>query len=341
MSHDNNDLHVPNLGPADRSPATLKVDVSEKIIHSEHSASHSVAQTGNGAGWFTTLILVLLTAACSGLGYLGFGLQQTIIEQQQTVSNAAERISELERMLNVASDSAVQTGQTLEQRLLQVNQDATAKYTLYDSEIAKLWDVANKRNKNSIDALSAELKDLTEQVSKSDQTTNAANSALVKGQQEQTKRLAALEQTVEQKVEQKLAQVATLVTQAAAVDKKLTELINANSQLSKDQAALKNSDTQNLKSLKQSISSLQTQIAIFEETLGEKQSNQQASLNKIVSRLSTVEQSSRSGGGNIEARVKANEQAIRAIDGTRRQTNSDILFLTDKLNALQLKVNRL
>ncbi|SFG05103.1 hypothetical protein [Neptunomonas qingdaonensis] len=333
MSHDNNDLHVPNLGPADRSPATLKVDVSEKIIHSEQSASHTVAQTGNGGGWFTTLILVLLTAACSGLGYLGFGLQQTIIEQQQTVSNAAERISELERMLNVASDSAVQTGQTLEQRLLQVNQDATEKYSFYDSEIAKLWDVANKRNKNSIDALSAELKDLTEHVSKSDQTTIAANSVLVKGQQEQTKLLATFEQ--------KVAQVATLATQAAAVDKKLTELINANSQLSKDQAALKSSDAENLKSLRQSISSLQTQIAIFEETLGEKQSNQQASLNKIVSRLSAVEKSSRSGGGNIEARVKANEQAIRAIDGTRRQTNSDILFLTNKLNALQLKVNRL
>lgn len=337
MSHDNNDLRVPNLGPADRRPVALKVDVSEKIIHSEHLASHSVAHTGNSGSWFTTSILVLLTAACSGLGYLGFGLQQTIIQQQQTVSNAAERISELEQMLNVASDSATQTGQTLEQRLLQVNQDATAKYSLYDSEIAKLWDVANKRNKNSIDALGTELKGLTERVSKSDQS----NSALAKGQQEQTKRLAAFEQAVEQKVEQKLAQVATLSTQAAAVDKKLTELIKANSQLSKDQAALKNSETQNLKALKQSIATLQTQIAIFEETLGEKQSNQQASLNKIVSRLSAVEQSSRSSGGNVEARVKTNEQAIRAIDGTRRQTNSDILFLTNKLNALQLKVNKL
>ncbi len=340
MSHDNNDLRVPNLGPADRSPVALKVDDSEKINHSEQLATHSVAQTGNGGGWFTTLILVLLTAACSGLGYLGFGLQQSIIEQQQAVSNAAARISELEKMLNVASDSAVQTGQTLEQRLLQVNQDAIAKYTLYDSEISKLWDVANKRNKNSIDALSTELKGLTERVSKSDQ----ANSALAKGQQDQTKLLATFEQTVKGKVEQ----VATLMAQAAAVDKKLTELIKANSELSKDQlilgkeqATLKSNEAQNLKSLKQSVSTLQTQIAIFEETLGEEQSNQQASLKKVVSRLSAVEKASRSGSGNVEARVKTNEQAIRAIDGTRRQMNGDILFITKKLNALQLKVNRL
>ena len=343
MSHDNNDLQVPNLGPADRSPVTLKVDVSEKTIHSEQLAAHSVAQTGNGGGWFTTLILVLLTAACSGLGYLGFGLQQTIVEQQQATNNAAERITELEKMLNVASDSAAQTGQTLEQRLTQVNQDATAKYTLYDSEIAKLWDVANKRNKSSIDALNTELKGLTERLGKTDQ----ANSALAKGQQAQTKQLATFEQTVES-VEQKVAQVAALSTQTAAVEKKLTELIKANSQLSKDQlalgkeqAALKSVDAQNLKSLKQSIATLQTQIAIFEETLGEEQSSQQASLKKMAGRLSAVEQSSRSGGGDIETRVKTNEQAIRAIDGTRRQMTSDILFLTKKLNALQLKVNRL
>ena len=340
MSHDNNDLQVPNLGPADRSPAALKVDASEKIIHSEQSTSHSVGQTDNGGGWFTTLILVLLTGACSGLGYLGFGLQQTIVEQQQTVNNAAERITELEKMLNVASDSAAQTGQTLEQRLTQVNQDATAKYTLYDSEIAKLWDVANKRNKNGIDALSADMKGLTERISKSDQASIAANSALAKWQQAQTKQLATFEQTVAN-VEQKVAQVAALSAQVAAVDKKLTELIKTTSQLSKDQAVLKSTDAQNLKSLKQSISTLQTQIAIFEETLGEEQSNQQASLKKIASRLSSVEQSIRSGGGNIEARVKTNEQAIRAIDGTRRQMTSDILFLTKKLNGLQLKVNRL
>lgn len=344
MSHDNNDLRVPDLGPADRSPAALKVDVSDKIIHSEYVAAQSRVQAGNGGGWFTTLILVLLTAACSGLGYLGFGLQQTIVEQQAAAANAAERITELEKMLNVASDSAAQTGQTLEQRLTQVNQDATAKYSLYDSEIAKLWDVANKRNKNSIDALNTELKGLTERVSQSDQ----ANTALVKGQQEQTKRLTVFEQTVEQKVEQKVAQVATLSAQVAAVDKKLTEMLKTSSQLSKDQlalgkeqAALKSADAQNLKSLKQSIATLQTQIAIFEETLGEEQSSQQASLKKVAARLSAVEQSSRSAGGDVEARVKTNEQAIRAIDGTRRQMTSDILFLTKKLNALQLKVNRL
>lgn len=334
MNHDNIDLQIPDLGPADRSPAVLKAGISDKQNYSEPHASHSVAQTGQGSGWFTTFILVLLTAACSGLGYLGFGMQQTIVQQQQVLTRAAERISELEKMLNVASDSAAQTGQTLEQRLLQVNQDASAKYTLYDSEIAKLWDLANKQNKTSIEALDGEIKSLSTRVSQSEKLVGTIT-------KEQQERLTAMDQ--------KVAQISQLSAQAVTIDKKLTELSKANSQLLKDQqvlgkdlTALKSTDGQTIKALKQSLTTLQTQIAVVEETLGDEQSSQQASLKKIINRINIVEQSQKNDGTtNIEDRVKINEQAIRAIDGTRRQMNSDILILTQKLNTLQLRVNKL
>lgn len=339
MSQDNNDLQVPNLGPADGSPAPLKVDQSDKKMHSELSAANG----NNNGGWTTTLILVLLTAACSGLGYVGFGMQQMIVQQQQSLNSASERINELEKLLNVANDSAVQTGETLEQRLGTVNQNAIAKYTHYDAEIAKLWDVANKRNKASLETLTADLKSLSTRVGKSEQSDNV----LTKNHQEQTKQITDLAKGV--------AQVSLLTTKVAAVDKQLNELKTVNGQLSKDQLAISKEQTtlkastaktlasskKNLTSLKQSLATLQTHIAIVEETLGDEQSRQLSSLKKLTSRLSKVEKKPRSNGGNVESRVRVNEQAISAIDGTRRQMNRDLMSLQRKVNALSVRINKL
>ncbi|BBB30664.1 hypothetical protein [Neptunomonas japonica] len=339
MSHDNNDLQVPNLGPADRSPAPLNADQSGKKMHSEHS----VAAGNNNGGWTTTLILVLLTAACSGLGYVGFGMQQTLVQQQQSLNSASERINELEKLLNVANDSAVQTGATLEQRLVAVNQDAIAKYTHYDTEIAKLWDVANKRNKASLDALTADLKSLSTRVDKTEQSGNE----LVKLQTEQAKQVTGFAKEI--------AQVSLLTTKVTAVDKQLNELVKVDGQRSKtqelvakEQTKLKASTAQtlaaskkNLASLKQNLATLQTHIAIVEETLGDEQSRQLSSLKKLTSRLSTLEKRPRSSAGNVASRVRVNEQAISAIDGTRRQMNRDMMSLQRKVNALSVRINKL
>jgi hypothetical protein len=346
MSHDNNDLQVPNLGPADRSPAPLKVDRSDKKIHSELSASRE----NNNGGWTTTLILVLLTAACSGLGYVGFGMQQTMLEQQQALSSASERINELEKLLNVANDSAVQTGETLEQRLVAANQDAITKYTHYDAEIAKLWDVANKRNKAGIEALTLDLKSLATRVDKSGQTDKQR----IKSQQEQSEQISTLAK--------EMAKVAALTTKVAAVDQQLNALTNVNSQLSKEQlaigkeqaalkagsvTALANSaktlaaSKKNIVSLKQRLSTVHTQIAIVEESICEDKSRQLASLKKITSRVSAIEKKPRSSEGSVASRVRVNEQAISAIDGTRRQMNRDLMSLQRKVNALSVRINKL
>ncbi|SIS79510.1 hypothetical protein [Neptunomonas antarctica] len=326
MSHDNNPLQVPDFGPADRSPtpAVLKVDVSEKNSHSEAP----LAPAENRGGGLMTFILVLLTAVSGGLGYLGFGMQQTIVAQQQTLESASERINALEKLLNVASDSADKTDQTLAQFFTQITDDAAVKYTLYDSEIAKLWDVANKRNKNSIDLLSTEVKSLADRVNQTDKVTTKLNT----DQQAQSVRITNAEKSA--------AALDQLSLQLSVFDKKQTALIATNSQFSKDQAALKKSASENTQSLKQNIATLQTQIAILDETLGEEQLTQQAVLKKLARRLSIVEQSQKSGGGNVESRVKTNEQAIRAIDGSRRQMNSDLMTLNKKLNALQLRIDK-
>ncbi|WP_293265250.1 hypothetical protein [Neptunomonas sp.] len=338
MSHDNNDLQVPDLGPADRSPAPLKVDQSEKKTHTELSATES-----NDGGWTTTLILVLLTTACSGLGYVGFGMQQTIVQQQQSLNSASERLNELEKLLNVANDSAVQTGQTLEQQLGAVNQDAAAKYTHYDSEIAKLWDVANKRNKAGIESLTVSLKSLSARVDKSE----SAGNELITHQQAQAKQFTSLAKDV--------AQISLLTSKVDAVDEQLSALMKVNSQLSKDQSAISKKQAQfktsnaqniavskkNITSLKQTLATLQTQIAVVEEALSEEQSNQLSSIKKLTRRISDVEKRPRSSGSNVESRVRVNEQAISAIDGTRRQINRDMMSLQRKVNALSVRMNKL
>ena len=43
----------------------------------------------------------------------------------------------------------------------------------------------------------------------------------------------------------------------------------------------------------------------------------------------------------LERRVKVNEQAVKAIDGSRLLINKELLQIRQKLNNLQLKVEQL
>ncbi len=328
MSQNNRDFQVPNLGPADRTNAgfSLKADISEKTLHTPKKQP-----APSGGGWFQTFVLVLLTAASSGLGYLGFGLQQTVVEQQS-------RILELESRLNVASDNAAQSGQTLEQRLNAYIADATSDIQRLDASVTEINKIRKSAEKSLLDQVKTSL-DQTAAKQTSEIKSYLADLEQLKGDKQA---LAEVQKSLAEKlasIEKQVETSAQLKSQLAENEKNLKVLMSESEQHKKERSTLSKQSQETDKSIRQQVMTLQTQIAIFEETLNDEQNRRQTADKALVDRVQKLEKVPTSTvDAGLSKRVASNEQAIRAIDGSRRQVNSDIQYLKQQLNAIQLRI---
>ncbi|GAA0689743.1 hypothetical protein GCM10009104_15330 [Marinobacterium maritimum] len=247
---------------------------------------------GSGGSLLITVILLLLVA---GGGYLGYNLmqqQEQLVQLQAELGQAQGRVASLEALLEVASDSAAQSGQTLQQRLQDVDARMKERFTHYDSEVAKLWTVAYQRNKPQLEQQAEQLKKLQAQVAE-------AETALVAVRKDAGKAADAL------------AQAGALKTELAAQKKALQARLAA---------AEKQLDTLEQGLRLESEGRLKVQKQLTEQLAG------------------------LSGGSDVTAqlaqRIRQNEQAIKAIDGTRRQLSQDLLRIRQQLNNLQLRLEQ-
>ena len=101
--------------------------------------------SGRGVG--TTLLLALLAAGLTGAGWFIVNQQQQLVLERARVDDANVRLERLEERL-MATDSA----------LSQEGQDTKQQINLWESEIRKLWAVANERNRGWIKENQAQLK---------------------------------------------------------------------------------------------------------------------------------------------------------------------------------------
>ncbi len=331
------EFDIPDLGPAQEGAAP------------PHRRAAPVAPPpAKGGNLLHSLVLVLLTAVASGLGYWGYGLQQQLDDSLEQQAQAALRLADLEQLLEVTSDSASQSGQTLSGRLEQQGKAAAEKYQHFDSEIAKLWTIAYQSNKPKLEAqekLLASQAELQAQQGKQLEV-QAAQLAQLSPLGEQLQAQAA---QLESQVAQLESQAAQLKSQAievkslqgalaasdkarAATDKQLAALAG----LEKGQTSLKSDLDKTLLEVKRSLATLETQVRISEEVQSEKVAAQQQALRKLSDKVATLE----AGAGNtdLSRRVRVNEQAIQAIDGSRRQLNQELLQLRQQLNNLQLRL---
>ncbi len=247
---------------------------------------------GSGGSLLVTAILLLLAA---GGGYLGYNLmqqQEQLVQLQAELGRAQGRVESLEALLEVASDSAEQSGQTLQQRLQAVDGRMKERFTHYDSEIAKLWTVAYQRNKPQLEQQAEQLKKLQAQLAETETT------------------LAAVRKDAD-KAADALAQTSALKTELAAQKKVLQARLSA---------AEKQLDTLEQGLKLESEGRLKVQKQLTEQLAG------------------------LSGGSDVTAqlaqRIRQNEQAIKAIDGTRRQLSQDLLRIRQQLNNLQLRMEQ-
>lgn len=132
---------------ADR-PGTGSISTSpEDVAGRRRAASGSPRRRGSGGGGDgggrplgTTAILVVLIAGLALAGWFIAEQYQQLQAESAALAEAQSRISALEDRLRTTDQALTQTGETTSEQI-----------DRWESEIRKLWDVSNKRNRQWIE----------------------------------------------------------------------------------------------------------------------------------------------------------------------------------------------
>lgn len=264
--------------------------------------------------------LLLLLCLAGVLAYLFWNAR----EQQAREDALVMRLDAATQRINVLEGDLSATGESLSESESEVG---TRVGTL-EHEIRKLWDVSNKRNKQWIQDNQVSL----EKLSKASGERESALSA----------ELAALQKTLEQvragrsKESETAAELKAGLADLPALKKELEKATTLASELEKSTAALQKESAAGrtglaaeLKTLEQSLLSMQARS----DRLGVQVTRLNAAVTKLEQELATSQ-----GGSDLDALRKAlveNEQAVRSFDAFRRQTNQSITSLQTAVSQLQ------
>lgn len=310
MSRDD-DFDLPDLGPAEPE----RVSTNNRHVDVVSPPVQTVKRSG---GWFTSLMLILLVASCSGLGYWGLTMFEQLQAERKVVAELQQQMKEMRDLLNLAESSAQKSGDTLLDQLTNMGKAAQDKYKHFDSEIAKLWAVAYQKNKPELEK---QAKQLAEQ-----KKLLAEQGKQLKAQSD--KQAGYVQQVAAQKKALNDAKKAL-----AAQDKKLTAI---GGKLDQSQSSVKSLVDAELKKSRSDLAATQTAIRLSEEALTEEVAALTTSMRKLTDRIAALESAQRQNG--LERRVKNNEDAVKSYDATRRELNRSLLQIKKKINELQLKL---
>jgi len=314
MSRD--DFDIPDLGPAEPERITPQ-NGSGSGNNGHAEPPRNTPQTeSSGGGWFQTLLLILLVAGCSGLGYWTLTLMDQLKAEQKNVAELQGQMQEMRELLNMAESSAEKSGNTMLDKLGDMSRTAQGKYAHFDSEIAKLWTVAHQRNKPEIEKQG---KKLGEQ----DKVLSAQKAQLAK----LDKSLAALDKKLK-----------TLDRSQKSLNGKLVAAEKAQKAQAESNNVLADKVKADLAKVKADAVKVQIGVRMSEEAMQEEQNTLKNSMRKLTDRIAALENTQRKNA--LERRVKVNEDAIDAFDATRRELNRNLLQIKKRLNSLQLAVEK-
>jgi chromosome segregation ATPase len=109
--------------------------------------------SGGGSSVMTNLVMIVLIAGLTACGWFLLTQQQALDEARTARSDAERRLLRIEERLSM-TDQALNATESQTQTQLE----------FWESEIRKLWDVANKRNKDWIEKNQAAIAKLTQTV---------------------------------------------------------------------------------------------------------------------------------------------------------------------------------
>ena len=172
-----------------RTPA-LAADPGRAARRSRRSPSGGGAAVANG------LVVVALIGLAAG-GWFVFEQHERLLDSRKELSSAQTRIAALEDRLRLTDETLTEAGA-----------DTNEQLTFWETEIRKVWDIANKRNRGWIEANRDNVGKLTANLGRVEGTLNELQGAATRleaaigQQQEVADRVTAVDMQLQRLVQQ-------------------------------------------------------------------------------------------------------------------------------------------
>ena len=197
---------------SDKNPA-ISADTPSRYQRGNRPRPSPGGGGGVGRSLALNFVLAVLIAGLALAGWFVANQQQSLDAGQKSMEDAEARLAELENRLRVTDATMTEAGA-----------DTTKQIGFWETEIRKLWDVSNKRNKNWIEANQATLKKQNQTLASIDSTLRTLKASVsqhdgaFKQQQDIIDQLAGLELRMTQVIDQQrdLIDKANLASQTAA-----------------------------------------------------------------------------------------------------------------------------
>lgn len=169
--------------------------------------------SGGGAPVVVNTVLVVLIVGLVAAAWFILTQQERLDSSQRTLDEATTRIQALEDRLRMTDET-----------LSESDADTSEQIAFWDSEIRKLWDVSNKRNRGWIETNRANVTKLTSSIGAAQSELNAIKGTVarldstVQGQQEIGDRVTALDMQMQRllRTQQDLVDRSNQAVQASA-----------------------------------------------------------------------------------------------------------------------------
>lgn len=209
----------------------------------------------SSSGMGTTLVLAIMVAGLAGAGWFIANQQQTLLAEQSRLDEANGRLAYLEERLS-ATDSAMS----------QEGQDTKQQINLWESEIRKLWAIANERNKEWIQENQSQLKTVSSTLNgirASNRDLKAAtgrHEEALKVQQQLIDQVTSLELQLQQMLrsQRELVDKANVASQSLAqIEASLSPMVNENAEAVRAFDAFRIASNRRIVALERQLSQIQ------------------------------------------------------------------------------------
>ncbi|WP_273252086.1 hypothetical protein [Marinobacter psychrophilus] len=297
-------------------PAPTSQSKPAKTPETPKAAAGSGSQ-GNGSGGAGILWLLVVVLACVAVG--GWYIQgQRIQALENQVEEADSWVRQSKLALARFEGTLSETGENLEQAGVSLDEQLASQKTRLDnadSEIRKLWVIANERNKQLLEQQAAAISELETALGKNRNDLVSVQTAV-----------ASAETALSDAITRQQGERAELAARVSAVQTSALSL--------KAELATANQKTDTL--AKSTDERITTSIRRFEQ-------EQKLTTSSIESRIAALEKAvtsttSGNGAGAMQSEIAELKKTVEVIDSSRSQMTSRLVRLSQEVNDLQAKL---
>ncbi|MGM0767066.1 MAG: hypothetical protein ACQEV6_03450 [Pseudomonadota bacterium] len=307
----------PRTGSASKTPEATDKHAGKKLegggkgaAPTAKAAKSAGGGSGRGGHWGVWLALIAVAVAAAG-GWFSQAQQIEALESQLEEADYWARQSKLalarfEGDLSETGENLEERGKTLEQKLA----DQDDRLDTADSEIRKLWAIANERNKKRLNDHEARLESLAGDLQAGGEAREQLAASVDTLESSFSDELAALREELSQ-------QIATLEESSEQTDERLTELDSAMDGVDQlvDQRIQRFEREQKL-----GIDGLEGRIASLERSMED------------VADGSSV--------SSVRSELRSLKQTVESIDASRAQLTSRLVRLSEQVDSLRSQAAR-